>query len=112
MSRQLGRPMSPGAPDMADLTVSRGLPNPAGKDRTPAHQVTNEQLNGEWMEFANTTQHAISLQSVQLLDYTFDRACQKTGEDVVMGFTGTVSAGHSVRVHSGSGTAYNEGTIR
>jgi len=38
---------------MASLYIIRGLPNPAGKDRTPRHQITNEQLNGEWVEFEN-----------------------------------------------------------
>jgi hypothetical protein len=97
---------------MPDLTVTRALPNPAGKDRTPNNQVTNQQLNGEWMEFANTTPYSIALQDFQLLHYTFDRGCQKTGEDLVMSFTGNLAAGHSVRVHSGSGTPYTESTIR
>jgi hypothetical protein len=97
---------------MSELTITRALPNPAGKDRTPAHLVTNQQLNGEWMEFGNTSERVLQLEDVTLSDYTFDHGCQKTGEAVVMAFTGGLRPGYSVRVHTGTGTPADEGTIR
>src|SRR5438552_1910375 len=112
MSCQGGGRVSSRSRIMSDLTVTRAVPNPAGKDRTPTHQVTNQQLNAEWMEFENTTRGTLSVQGVGLYDYTFDRGCEKTGEDLVMSFVGAVLPGHSVRVHSGSGIPYDEGSIR
>src|SRR4051794_16883111 len=41
---------------MPELLITRAVPNPAGKDRTPANTVTNQQLNGEWIEFTNSSQ--------------------------------------------------------
>ncbi|HZR22697.1 MAG TPA: lamin tail domain-containing protein [Vicinamibacterales bacterium] len=96
---------------MSDLTVMKGFPNPPSKDRT-AHRLTNEQLNNEWMEFANTSGRELSLNGVKLLDYTFNHACQKTSEKTVIEFVNNLAAGHSVRVHTGTGTAYTEGTVR
>lgn len=96
---------------MPDLTITRALPNPAGKDRTPANRVTNEQLNGEWLEFGNTSGKRLDINGVTLNHYTFDAQCQRTGEDVVLTFKNALEAGHSIRVHTGSGQVYSEGTL-
>jgi hypothetical protein len=96
---------------MSELVVTRALPNPAGKDRT-AGRATNEQLNNEWAEFANTAVQPRDLEGVALSHYTFSPICARTGEDRLMSFTGTLKPGHSVRVHTGSGEAWTEGTIR
>src|SRR3990170_1123050 len=65
---------------MPDLPVTRALPNPVGKDLLGGW-ATNEQLNGEWVEFHNVSQRLLSLEGVAILHYTFSRNCEKTGEE-------------------------------
>lgn len=95
---------------MAELLVTRALPNPAGKDRSGGH-APNEQLNGEWVQFLNATQRTLSLDGVALDHTAFNHSCQKTGTVTLIAFTGTLGAGRSVRVHTGSGAGYWEGDI-
>jgi hypothetical protein len=97
---------------MSDLVLTRVLPNPRGKDRQPPFAAPNEKLVMEWVEFANAGRTAVNLQGHSLRHTTFNQSCSRTGEDELMNFTGTLQAGHSVRVHTGSGTAWDEGTIR
>ncbi len=96
---------------MRQLTVTRALPNPLGKDRTASHQVTNQQLNNEWIEFANASGSRTNLDGLALDHFTFNHACNKTGEDRVTTFTGSLESGQSMRVHTGSGTNYVEGLV-
>lgn len=96
---------------MPDFYITKATPNPAGKDRTPAHQVTNTQLNGEWVEFQNTTQKSLSLDDVHLDHNTYDAYCRRTGEAKLVTFKGSLSAGKSIRVHSGSGQGYWEADL-
>jgi hypothetical protein len=93
------------------LLVTRGLPNPLGKDRT-AGWAPNDQLNSEWIEFQNQGQQSAALAGISINHYTFDGRCSKTGEDRLMTFKGFLAAGHSVRVHTGTGDAWDEGTVR
>lgn len=97
---------------MPDLLVTRALPNPAGKDRTPGHLVKNEQLNGEWIEFQNTTQKTLTIDGVSIAHHTFNAYCQNTGEDQLTTFTGPMPSGSSIRLHTGIGEAWDEGSIR
>ncbi len=97
---------------MSELLIMRALPNPAAKDRTPSNQVTNEQLNGEWVEFRNETSKALDIDGVTMSHYTFTGQCQHTGENEVTRFNGVVSPAHSIRLHTGIGTPWNEGAIR
>jgi predicted extracellular nuclease len=97
---------------MSELTITRAVPNPAGKDRTASNMVRNEQLNNEWIEFANTSQRTLSLDGIALSHYTFEKSCSKTGEDGLAVFNGSLQAGYSIRVHTGTGTAWDEGSIR
>ena len=97
---------------MPDLVVTRGLPNPAGKDRLSPYAPSDEQLNGEWIEFANPGDAAVPLTDVSINHYTFDRGCTKTGEDRLMTFAGALAVGRSVRIHTGRGEPWDEGTIR
>lgn len=97
---------------MPDLYVTLAQPNPPGKDRPPRTGPTNSQLNEEWVEFSNPNVGASDIQGVELRDRTFDRSCQETGERVLTTFSGSVSPNHSVRVHTGSGSPWNEGTRR
>lgn len=96
---------------MPDLYVTRALPNPPGKDRTPANRATNEQLNAEWVEFQNTTDRTLSLDGVSLTHMTFDNRCNPHHEDHLTAFTGSLQAGRSIRIHTGSGTGWWEGDI-
>jgi hypothetical protein len=97
---------------MPDLLITRALPNPAGKDRTPAHLVTNDQLNGEWIEFANMADHDLVIDGVRISDYTFNNYCHTTGERQLTTFTGSMPCGSSIRLHTGYGEPWNEGVIR
>lgn len=97
---------------MTDLEISRALPNPAGKDRTPANRITNEQLNGEWIQFRNTTQKALSIDGVTISHHTFNAYCQMTDEDQLTSFTGPMPAGSSIRLHTGTGQPSDEGSLR
>ena len=95
---------------MSALLVTFALPNPAGKDRS-ASGITNAQLNNEWVEFKSPGYQGVSLNGVSLFHYTFDGGCEKTGEESVTPFYGTLAAGHSIRVHTGSGQSYQEGAV-
>lgn len=97
---------------MPDLLIARALPNPAGKDRTPANQVTNAQLNNEWLEFRNETAKRLDIEDVTLHHTTFNNRCEPTGENLLMRFTGVLGVGQSLRIHTGAGTSWDEGTTR
>jgi hypothetical protein len=97
---------------MPRLLLTRVLPNPAGKDRTPANQVTNQQLNGEWVEFKNVHDKALDLNGLRVAHYTFTDRCQHTGEDSIKTYGDAVlAAGWSIRLHTGVGSPSIEGTI-
>lgn len=95
---------------MPDLLVTRALPNPAGKDRSGGH-APNEQLNGEWVQFLNTTQGNLSLDGLALDHVTFNQYCQQTGAETLVTFTGSLGPGRSIRVHTGVGNGYWEGDV-
>jgi len=97
---------------MPNLYLTFALPNPSGKDRPRHGTPSNAQLNSEWMEFANMANHNLDMSGVALCHYTFTDRCQKTGEDQLTTFNGELAAGHSIRVHSGSGQPSWEGTVR
>ena len=97
---------------MPDLYITMAVPNPAGMDRTPANRVTNDQLNGEWLEFKNISLQIVSLTNVKLAHYTFDDHCKKTGEaDLVTFGQGSLASGKGIRVHTGRGEGWWEGDI-
>jgi Lamin Tail Domain len=93
------------------LVVTRALSNPMGKDRQPPFGPANDQLKNEFVQFRNVANSAVSLQDVALFHYTFTAGCQNTGEDRLMTFQNALLAGHSVRVHTGTGVEWLEGTI-
>lgn len=93
---------------MPDLLITRALPNPEGKDRTPANQVTNDQLNAEWVEFRNDSGRDLRVEGVTLHHYTFNDRCAKTGEGRLYGFGNGLAANHAIRVHSGAGITWLE----
>lgn len=95
---------------MPDLLVTCAVPNPAGKDRS-IHGVNNDQLNGEWVEFLNTTRGTFSLEGVALIHRTFNQYCEPTGDSGVTSFFGSLASGKSIRVHTGSGTDFWSGDL-
>lgn len=94
---------------MADLTVTQAVPNPVGKDRTWTAQ--NDQLNAEWVEFKNTTDKRLNIEDVGIFHQTYSSQCGYTGEDMLTTFKGVLDAGHSVRLHTGTGNAHSEGSL-
>ncbi|HEX2220181.1 MAG TPA: lamin tail domain-containing protein [Gemmatimonadales bacterium] len=96
---------------MPDFYITSAQPNPAGKDRPPHGGASQRQLNQEWVEYQNTTQKTLSLDTLRLFHYTFDNRCQKTGENQLTYFWGSLSPGHSIRVHTGSGQVSSEGVL-
>ena len=96
---------------MTELYITKATPNPAGKDHAAGRPPTNDQLNGEWLEFKNTTQRVLSLDDIRLVHNTFNNYCTKTGEATFVNFKGGVAAGKSIRVHSGSGQGWWEGDV-
>ena len=97
---------------MPDLYLTLALPNPTGKDRSRYGAPSNTQLNTDWVEFANMRNNTLDMSGVALCHYTFNDRCLKTGEDQLTTFNGELSAGYSIRVHSGSGQPSWEGTVR
>jgi hypothetical protein len=99
---------------MPDLTVTKALPNPIGKDSSHGRPVSNQQLNGEWVEFKSTNSEGknLTMDGVSISHTTFTHSCQRTGEERLMTFNGALAAGYSVRVHTGNGEPYDEGTVR
>lgn len=96
---------------MADLYVTRALPNPVGKDRSRYGTPNNDQLNAERIEFVNTTSRLRSLAAVTLWDRTFDHKCNPTGERLLATLSGDLPASGVARVHSGSGRNFWDGGI-
>jgi hypothetical protein len=96
---------------MPDLYITMATPNPAGKDRV-GNRADNDQLNGEWIQLQNTSAKNLSLEGVHLDHTTFDAYCRKTGEESLAQFHGTMEAGTSWRVHTGTGKDWWEGTVR
>lgn len=95
---------------MSNVLVTFAHPNPAGKDRS-ASGVTNNQLNGEWVEFRNTSYQTLSLSGLTLVHQTYNQSCQRTGYDVLTPFSGTLGVGQSIRVHTGTCQGYQDGNI-
>jgi hypothetical protein len=95
---------------MSALLVTFALPNPAGKDRS-ASGVTNVQLNNEWVEFKNVINQSVPLEGLALLHQTYNPSCQRTGEESLFTFKGSLAPGQSVRLHTGRGETKQEGAV-
>jgi hypothetical protein len=91
--------------------ITQAHPNPVGKDKAAHQSPTNEKLNQEWIEFANIKNENADLTRLTLHHRTFNNSCQVTGSNQLMSFKGTLSSGHSIRVHTGTGSVYQEGTV-
>jgi len=96
---------------MTDLLITRALPNPLGKDRFD-NFAPNILLNQEWVEFVNRRDIPLRLTGVSVWHETFD-GLERTGEQELAAFCDHVVllAGWTLRLHTGRGTPYNEGTV-
>lgn len=96
---------------MGTLILTRIFPNPPGRDSSWG-TTTNEKLNGEWAEFA-AAGGSRNLTSDVLYHRThYSGTCTVSGiADLITFASSTLPEGHSVRVHTGSGTAWQEGTV-
>jgi hypothetical protein len=82
------------------LTIIRIKPNPAGKDRPPHGGPSPAQLAGEWVDFRNDHGQDVSLDGVSLWHLTYAPGREPQWAKIQT-FSGTLSNGKSVRVHSG-----------
>lgn len=94
------------------LYVTKAHPNPAGKDKSRLQPPDNEKLNEEWIEFTNNGTQTEDMTGVSLHDRTYDDRCNSTGERKLQTYRGSLAPGHSLRIHSGSGTAIDSGALR
>lgn len=88
---------------MKTLQITRIKPNPAGKDRSQTGGTSASQLAGEWVDFKNIGLTAVNLTGVDLYHLAYAPGATHGQWDKVTGFSGALPAGHTVRVHSGSG---------
>lgn len=86
---------------MGSLLITRIKPNPAGKDRSRHGSLTVSQLGAEWVDFKNVGSAAFRLDGLELYHLAYVHAGAKPEWQKVMGFTGTLGVGATVRVHSG-----------
>ena len=97
---------------MGTLQLTRIMPNPAGKDAAWG-RTTNDKLNQEWIEFAAVGGDR-NLTGDRLIHRTYSpAACVVTGFDdlVTFGDVGSLLAGQSIRLHTGSGQNWWEGSV-
>jgi hypothetical protein len=88
---------------MKTLQITRIKPNPAGKDKTPRGMASASQLGAEWVDFKNTGALPVNVAGVDLYHLAYAPGAPEGKWDKIMDFTGTLPAGQTVRVHSGSG---------
>lgn len=93
---------------MPDLYITMAQPNPPGRDRVPYGKATNAQLNEEWVEFRADADRR--LDGDVLTHLTFAAGCTVSGLDQLLSFTGQLLRGQSIRIHTGSGTTYFDGS--
>jgi len=88
---------------MKTLQITRIKPNPAGKDKTPSGAASASQLAAEWVDFKNNGVYSVNLAGVDLYHVAYAAGSNEGRWEKVIDFTGTLPAGQTVRVHSGSG---------
>jgi hypothetical protein len=93
---------------MSVLYITKAQPNPPGRDHVSYGWATNAQLNEEWVEFRAEDDR--NLNGDVLTHLTFDSNCRVSGSDQLMTFSGVLKRGQSIRVHTGTGTAYLAGS--
>ena len=97
---------------MATLYIIQASPNPRGKDSVSPGLATNEKLNEEWVEI-EARGGTVSLVGVRLTNLTFSHACIISGESIVAEFNaGVLSVGQRLRIHTGRGSTWWEGSTQ
>ncbi len=96
---------------MPDLYVTQALPNPPGRDRPTHGGPSNSQLNGEWIEFANISGRILDISGGRLIHQTFNARCERTNQESLTTFSGSLDAGKSIRAHTGTGEGWWEGNV-
>lgn len=86
---------------MPELYITQIKPNPSGKDRV-GNQVSSQQLAGEWVDFKNTSQKNLSLDSVRLEHIAYTTSYPNGVWEVVSNLHGNLASGQIMRVHSGA----------
>lgn len=94
----------------SDLRITRAIPNPIGKDKTPDGFAYSWQLEEESFDFANQTDLNLSLDGVSIWHETFDgfRWIRTAHLGTFLPHV-VLPSGWSLRVHTGSGTPHDEG---
>jgi hypothetical protein len=87
---------------MKTLKTVRLKPNPAGKDRT-RYGTSATLLGAEWVDIQNYGRAAVDMTGVRLCHVAYSPGDRNGRWAEVMSFKGTLPAGETVRVHSGSG---------
>lgn len=82
------------------ISISKAKPNPSGKDRIGRTLTPPAQLAGEWVDIKNTGTTAVSFANLELYHIAYTGLASSEWE-LVMGFTGELPAGQTVRIHSG-----------
>lgn len=88
---------------MKTMKSVRIKPNPAGKDRNRRGAATATQLGAEWVDLKNEATVAVNLNGLSLYHVAYSGATDNGTWEKVQGFTGSIGAGKTMRVHSGSG---------
>jgi hypothetical protein len=94
------------------LSITMAVPNPLGREQAEVGSLSRDRLNGEWVEFANVADAAVSISGVTLLHLALNYLCQPTGMNELTTFFGELESGYSIRVHSGSGVPSLDGKVR
>lgn len=95
---------------MSTLYLTAIQPNPRGKDTS--RMRSSARLNDEWVQF-EVRAESRDLIGDELFHLTFEqRSCRVTGEDHLARFgSAKLRCGQSVRVHTGSGQSWWEGSV-
>jgi len=88
---------------MANLQTVRLRPNPPGKDTTRRGGATQTQLGAEWADIQNTTNQPLNITGVELYHIAYSPQHPRGQWERVCVFSETLPAGHTLRLHSGSG---------
>ncbi|MBA4072791.1 MAG: hypothetical protein C0497_13285 [Gemmatimonas sp.] len=89
--------------------VSAAQPNPPGKDRATTLLGQTTELNDEWVELL--AQSDVNVRGLKVLHREFGASCVPLRTGLYFEFGDWfLPAGCSVRIHTGHGSAYWEGT--
>ena len=85
---------------MSNPRIVRLKPNPAGKDRS-RYRIDTSQIVAEWVDIENLDAAAANLTGVELHHLAYPPAGGQARWEKVIGLTGQLGSGKTLRVHSG-----------